>query len=116
MIRGYFSLTYPIILLNLFFEGVVDLIQIRKVKNGKQSKLDLFGYNQVSSTSKFPVPRNCEQVKIFEVTTWLAPSQQDMNIGGKFSSLSTQLEFYLTLVNFCRPVEHLQNFRNSGSK
>ena len=65
------------------------MIQIRKVKNGKQSKLDLFGYNQVSSTSKFTVPRNCEQVKIFEVTTWLAPSLQDMNIGGKFSSLSS---------------------------
>ena len=81
------------------------MIQIRKVKNGKQSKLDLFGYNQVSSTSKFAVPRNCEQVKIFEVTTWLAPSLQDMNIGGGFSPLSTQLEFEfcLTLVNFCRP-------------
>ena len=65
------------------------MIQIRKVKNGKQSKLDLFGYNQVSSASKFPVPRDSEQVKIFEVTTWLAPSLQDMNIGGKFSSLSS---------------------------
>ena len=80
------------------------MIQIRKVKNGKQSKLDLFGYNQVSSTSKFPVPRDSEQVKIFEVTTWLAPSLQDMNIGGKFSSLPTQLEFCLTLVIiFFRP-------------
>ena len=79
------------------------MIQIRKVKNGKQSKLDLFDYNQVSSTSKFTVPRNCEQVKIFEVTIWLAPSSQDMNIGGEFSSLSTQLEFCLTLVNFCGP-------------
>ena len=65
------------------------MIQIRKVKNGKQSKLNLFGYNQVSSTSKFTVPRDSEQVKIFEVTTWLAPSLQDMNIGGKFSSLSS---------------------------
>ena len=79
------------------------MIQIRKVKNGKQSKLDLFDYNQVSSTSKFTVPRDSEQVKIFEVTTWLAPSLQDMNIGGKFSSLPTHLEFCLTLVNFCRP-------------
>ena len=79
------------------------MIQIRKVKNGKQSKLDLFDYNQVSSTSKFTVPRDSEQVKIFEVTTWLAPSLQDTNIGGEFSSLFTKLEFCLTLVNFCRP-------------
>ena len=76
------------------------MIQIRKVKNGKQITLALFGYNQVSSTSKFTVLRDSEQVKIFEVTTGLAPSLQDMNIGGKFSSLPTQLEFCLTHVNF----------------